>query len=982
MKEPPPPDIITNTDSTLGDIEIASISSSDVVAAVSYKPSSSSSRASSSGEEQRDEEENPADAFKHFAASVAILAGTAVGSGCLAIPRATAPAGVIPSSAAMTIVWVFLCFSALCIVESVEATSRKMKRKDVPLHVVAEQTLGKKWAKMVGFSYVLAVNAALCSSLSKGGYILVASTLGKEGGLNMLAGWAYCAAVWFIGVLLAIPAFVDGGKIAENVNSVATSVMVLAFVGLLTIAEERIFQSSKGVVAETIAKKDWSKVLKSVPAIFQTLSFHFVVPVVCTKLHHEKKRCRLAVIFGSAIPLVMTLLWNFAATFLRITPSAANVISPVVNVSPTDAVSAAAAATNNIAAAIVDRNRNRDRIGGEYSGNIGRTGNGDDFDLIDSPSLSPSDVEDEFNKEKTTTTTTTVTTTKTSALTPEEYNKIREMAREEEKRGSGAKDEIVREEVREIIGVAQDIAASADTSSTRTTTTLDDEGNDGILADENNSVDSIDSGEEIITSSSGEEETVSPKDIIVEKDENDETVVVIEEDVEKTTPGLDEISSSSSTSSIDGGDSSTATTSQSEASKTAPLVTEKETNNALTALATVFEGETPKPESIVKEETPQLVEHTVKALMSDPKEALSNKNAKEMLAFEQALISDKSKLDEFVEKGGEEWNSALESDIDDTFANLNGENYVNEMDATSSSSSATSAAALEKEEESLLDDGIHRRRRNLLWKIKIRRVFHHHRHEGDDASKPAPIDPVQALLESGGTIVEVFVWLFAGSAVVTTIIGSYLSLASAFQAISYDFGYGCGVFARRSRKAFRKKSLALFSNLVTSNPFAPATGAGSDHHSIPTKNECEYYGQFFIVVAAVAPSVIVACHGPELFYGVVKFSGGFIIPLLYLLAPAMMVRATRTGHCLTGLVDLDAYKNVVTDEDERKAKDPPSHNGVVKASPPFGLDAPIWKERDRSTPMTWGGDFGLLALAAVSVGLVLANTYSYLVAVL
>jgi len=95
----------------------------------------------------------------------------------------------------------------------------------------------------------------------------------------------------------------------------------------------------------------------------------------------------------------------------------------------------------------------------------------------------------------------------------------------------------------------------------------------------------------------------------------------------------------------------------------------------------------------------------------------------------------------------------------------------------------------------------------------------------------------------------------------------------------------------------------------------------------------------------------------------------------------MMVRATRTGHCLTGLVDLDAYKNVVTDEDERKAKDPPSNNGIVKASPPFGLDAPIWKERDRSTPMTWGGDFGLLALAAVSVGLVLANTYSYLVAV-
>ena len=96
-------------------------------------------------EEEHDDfdDEHPSERFKHFAASVAILAGTAVGSGCLAIPRATAPAGVIPSSSAMTVVWAFLCFSALCIVESVEATSRKMKRKDVPLHAVAEQVRAK-----------------------------------------------------------------------------------------------------------------------------------------------------------------------------------------------------------------------------------------------------------------------------------------------------------------------------------------------------------------------------------------------------------------------------------------------------------------------------------------------------------------------------------------------------------------------------------------------------------------------------------------------------------------------------------------------------------------------------------------------------------------------------------------------------------------------------------------------------------------------
>ena len=145
MKEPPPPlhpdedknesDERKNIDQKEGDVEIAAISSS------SFNENTLTRNTNNHivGEKSPTSSEDEADAFKRFLASVAILAGTAVGSGCLAIPRATAPAGVIPSSAAMTLVWAFLCFSALCIVESVEATSRKMKREDVPLHVVAEQ---------------------------------------------------------------------------------------------------------------------------------------------------------------------------------------------------------------------------------------------------------------------------------------------------------------------------------------------------------------------------------------------------------------------------------------------------------------------------------------------------------------------------------------------------------------------------------------------------------------------------------------------------------------------------------------------------------------------------------------------------------------------------------------------------------------------------------------------------------------------------
>jgi hypothetical protein len=379
----------------------------------------------------------------------------------------------------------------------------------------------------------------------------------------------------------------------------------------------------------------------------------------------------------------------------------------------------------------------------------------------------------------------------------------------------------------------------------------------------------------------------------------------------------------------------------------------------------------------------------------------ANDDKESIVAYEKDMMRDGNKLDEFVD--GEDWNDALESNIDGAFLSTNSISYDNNKDdediitknqidydnqETAELESSEEETAEEEVPEEIFDDevveeeqdendGSSNRRRKLTWKIKIRRVFHHHSRGSDADAKAKPIDPVQALLESGGKVVEVFVFLFAGSAVTTTIIGSYLSLASAFQSISYDFGYGCGVFMRRSRKAFRKKSLALFSKIITSNPFNP----GSDHHSLPTKNECEYYGQFFIVFAAVGPSVIVACHGPELFYGVVKFSGGFIVPLLYLLVPALMVRATRKGHCLSGLYDLESYKNLVIAEDERKQQqqDNLHAHSEEKNSPPFWLDAAIWKERDRSEPLTWGGDFSLFLLCFCSVGLVLANTYQYLV---
>ena len=101
-------------------------------------PSSSSSSSSSS-----------------FLAAVALVAGTAVGGGCLAIPASTAECGFLPASVTLVVVWGVLCLNGLLMVEVAVAVHRRTGRSEVPMQVLAETTLGKRWGRVLAACYAL-----------------------------------------------------------------------------------------------------------------------------------------------------------------------------------------------------------------------------------------------------------------------------------------------------------------------------------------------------------------------------------------------------------------------------------------------------------------------------------------------------------------------------------------------------------------------------------------------------------------------------------------------------------------------------------------------------------------------------------------------------------------------------------------------------------------------------------------------------------
>jgi hypothetical protein len=66
-----------------------------------------------------------------------------------------------------------------------------------------------------------------------------------------------------------------------------------------------------------LSHSSWAAVPAAIPSVTQVLSFHAVIPVMCQTLRFDPRRCAAAVCIGSAVPLVLVLMWNGAAVGLR-----------------------------------------------------------------------------------------------------------------------------------------------------------------------------------------------------------------------------------------------------------------------------------------------------------------------------------------------------------------------------------------------------------------------------------------------------------------------------------------------------------------------------------------------------------------------------------------------------------------------------------------------------------------------------------------
>ena len=232
--------------------------------------------------------------------AAALVAGTTVGAGVLALPAATAATGFVPSTIALLVAYVFMTTSGLLIAELTLNQIGRTGRPGLGLLELYQSSLGAQWATVGTAAYFFLHYAMMVAYIAQGG-TNVQTFLG--GGSEVLGGLppqVFFAAVVGGSLLLAKPTWI------EQVNNA----MVLA-----------VGASFLGIVATGAASADWSAlvnpaaqhpaaVVSCFPILFLALVYQNIVPTVVNNLEGDRSKISQAIVGGTTAPLLMFLAWN------------------------------------------------------------------------------------------------------------------------------------------------------------------------------------------------------------------------------------------------------------------------------------------------------------------------------------------------------------------------------------------------------------------------------------------------------------------------------------------------------------------------------------------------------------------------------------------------------------------------------------------------------------------------------------------------
>lgn len=224
---------------------------------------------------------------------ILLVAGCCIGAGMLGLPVLSGQAGFTPSVFMFSVCWLYMLCTGLLLLEV-----NLWYGGEVSIVTMASRTLGRPGKIISWLVYLFLFYSLMVAYVAASGS-LITDFIGETTGVvfhSNVGSLLFCA---LFGLLLYL-----GTGAVDWFNRFLMLGLVVSYVTLVVVGAPR-------VNSEFLAHHDWSAATWVIPAVIISFGFHNLVPSLTTYFHGEVRPLKWTIIIGSAVPLVVYLIWEW-----------------------------------------------------------------------------------------------------------------------------------------------------------------------------------------------------------------------------------------------------------------------------------------------------------------------------------------------------------------------------------------------------------------------------------------------------------------------------------------------------------------------------------------------------------------------------------------------------------------------------------------------------------------------------------------------